>query len=434
MKKYKHVGIVGVTAVGAALCYKEIVVQGMNRFKRAPEISVHAFPQNDYNVDGFDELTNLLVDSIENLKKSGADFAIIPANTVHYVYEDVKAVSPLPLISIIDIAINECVKQGKSKVSVLGTFSTMQFSLYRDNLKNRGIELVEPTHEEKVKIDKLIAEELLFDTITDHGTKLLVDIIERLKSSGSQLVILACTELPIIISNENSPLPCIDTTRLLAEKALLYASNQEDDNDETDMLRLTATSKDSDSFQVKEPEEPEISEVTEHVLPIAALEEAIRTCVQLHDQGNYAEAKATMEKSVKQYPDSAAAHAWYAISIGRLIERSSVLNKMRLLPLFERETLKALEISPYLLIARRVNGMRLLNTPEGFGGNIKKAIDEFQYCLDNGLEDDDLYFSLGQAYIKLKDVAEGKKAFHASLNLNADHQQAKKHLKMLEIN
>jgi aspartate racemase len=429
MKAYKHVGIVGVTAVGAALCYKEIVIEGIKRFKHCPEISMHAHPQNEFDVADFNKITSLILESIENVKRSGAEFAIIPANTAHYVFEDVQAVSPLPLLSIIDLTINDCLKRKVSKVSVLGTFPTMQFSLYRDKLKNAGIQLVEPSHEEKERLDAIIAEELLLDHVDSDTVKEVQLMIEGLKDRGSQLVILACTELPIIISDHNSVLPCIDTTRLLAEKTLMYAADQ---LDESEQLKVRDQIQAGFEIEVMNENDQQMSEEIREAYN-DNVDKVISECKLLLDQGKFKQAKNMMEDAVKKEPVSPEAHAWFAIALGRLIENSSVLNKMRLLPIFERETLRALEIAPDLLLARKVNGMRLLNTPEAFGGNVKKAIAEFQYCLQKGLEDDELYFSLAQAYIKLKDVEEGRKALHSSLQLNPEHKLAKKHLDMLEV-
>lgn len=431
MSEFKHIGIVGVTAVGTALCYKEIVVQGIKKFGHAPEISIHAHSQNEYLVDEFDKLTSLLLQSIDKVKKSGAEFAIVPANTVHYVFDEVQAASPLPLISIIDITIKECLNRNLNKVTVLGTFPTMQFSLYRDKLRNAGIQLVEPNQVEKETIDTIISDHLLIEHKNEEVTQSVLEIIDRLKKEGSQAVILACTELPIIISDQNSALPCIDTTRLLAVEALSYAFNGETEStmQESPIPVINQTNNDS---LTEEPESPLMNLNKTESTEDAALE-AISKCKKLLSEEKHKEAKSIMEETVKLYPNSADVHVWLAIAVGRMIENSSVLHKMRLLPIFEREIQKALHISPDLLLARKVNGMRFLNTPEGFGGSLKKAIAEFQYCLDNGLEDDEIYFSLGKAYIKLKEIEQGKQALHSSLDLNPDHKLAKKHLEMLEI-
>ncbi|MEC3885146.1 amino acid racemase [Halobacillus sp. HZG1] len=431
MSSFKHIGIVSVTAVGAALCYKEIVTKSISRYNRSPEISMHAHPQNEYITDDFSYLTNLLLESVEIVKNSGAEFAVIPANTAHYVFDEVQENSSIPLLNIIDLTVEECVKNDIRKVSVLGTFPTMQFSLYREKLKEAGIQLVEPNEVEKGTIDTIISDELLIGRLNERATKIILSIINRLKNKGSEKVILACTELPLLINNFNSPLPCIDTTELLAQKALSCSVH---DSFKHEIKNKNETYQREETIEnISHERETVVDKIVE--LPkgkYSIVEKGVERCKEYLTQKSYKRGKEIMEEVVKEVPESCEAHAWLAISIGRLMENTGVLQKMRLLPQFEREILKALEISPNSLLARKVNGMRLLNTPEGFGGNINKAIDEFNFCLTNGLQDDELYYSLGQAYMKVKKVEEGKEAFQSTLHYNPDHKMAKRHLDIIE--
>ncbi len=225
----KHIGIVGITAEGAALCYRTICSEstpllGLNNH---PEISLHQFPFLEYHTHlqnkDFEKVGRLILKSIEKLKKSGADFAIIPSNTPHYAWRYFKKDSQLPLLSIVEITADECVKQKFERVGVLGTKSTMSGGLYQEPLKKRKIDYVVPSSADQEKINNAIFNEIIPDKYSDTTSNVFIEIVKKLKRQGCDGVILGCTEIPLVINEKNSPLPIIDTTRVLAVKALEYA-------------------------------------------------------------------------------------------------------------------------------------------------------------------------------------------------------------------
>ncbi len=222
----KHIGVAAVTAEGASLCYRTIVSEASRILGQNvhPEITLnnpsfhHIFEAQ--NKGDWKTIADILVDSVETLAKSGAEFAIIPANTMHYCFDEVKRRSPIPVLSIVEITADECKKRGYKTVGVLGTRLTMEHGLYKIALESRRIKYVVPRAGEREIVNRVIFEEIIQDKITKNGTNEIITIINALKARGCNAIILGCTEIPIIIDEKNSPLPFIDTTRLLAVRAL----------------------------------------------------------------------------------------------------------------------------------------------------------------------------------------------------------------------
>lgn len=222
----KHIGIVANTAEGASLCYKTIVSEAGKLLgnNKHPEISLHAYPLDkidpkeeagDWN--GVAEIVNI---SINKLKSIGADFIIIPSNSPHYAMKQIKKLSELPLLSIVDVTVKECIEKGYKKIGILGLERTMSGGLYEIPLLEAGLTPIVPTKAERDIVNRVLWENVIPGNPTKETTKEVVTVIEQLKERDCDAVILGCTELPIIITEANSPLPSIDTTRLLAKKAL----------------------------------------------------------------------------------------------------------------------------------------------------------------------------------------------------------------------
>ncbi|WP_239618257.1 AMP-binding protein [Cohnella mopanensis] len=143
-------------------------------------------------------------------------------------------------------------------------------------------------------------------------------------------------------------------------------------------------------------------------------------------------ARTLFEKAVALDANSADAHAWLAAAYGRLIEAGIILEKMRLLPFLENEIKAALRIDSKLPFARRINGARLLNTPDTLGGDPAAAAKEFQYCIEQGMDEADLWVSLGECYIKLENPQKAKYALKEALAREPKHEQAKELLEQLD--
>jgi len=229
IKKLKHIGIVGVSSEGAALCYRTICAEAGGRLGAHvhPEITLHNFNFAEIlaaqNQEDWDELVALLVNSVKKLALVGADFAIIPANSVHIVFDEVARGSPIPLLNTIKVGAEECKRRGFRKVGVLGVGLTMERQLYREPLRIHSIEAVAPDKESQREISKIIYQEIVPARTNDQTTPRIINVIEQLRIAGCDAVILGCTELPLIINESNSPLPFVDSTRTLALRALEYA-------------------------------------------------------------------------------------------------------------------------------------------------------------------------------------------------------------------
>lgn len=225
----KHIGIIGVSFEGAALCYRTICQEAIDIMGdlNHPEISLHnhslSIYMNYIERNDWDGVANLMVSSARKLAAAGADFGICPDNTVHRAFEKVVDRSPIPLISIIETVVEECRSKKYKKVGVLGTKYTMQGPVYRDTLSRLKIEMRVPDKKDQETVNHIIFNELVPEKITESARKDLKKIIQGLKESGCDAVILGCTEIPLIVNSKNSPLPVIDSTRLLALRALEYS-------------------------------------------------------------------------------------------------------------------------------------------------------------------------------------------------------------------
>ena len=235
---FRTIGIVSVTAPGGALCYETVVSEHIKRFggHHHPSICLHHNDFGKYHaaqqIERWDIVADLLLDSLKKLKLMGADFAIIPANTVHRasVFNILQEKSPLPILSILDVVAHECNKSGYKKVAVFGTKWTMADNIYEEPLRKYGIASLVPEQHHQIVIQQCIIDELIPAKITPNTTSKLLVTVESVKSK-CDVIALACTELPLVLNNSNSGLPVLDTTRLLASAAAMKASTVENKDD-----------------------------------------------------------------------------------------------------------------------------------------------------------------------------------------------------------
>ncbi len=225
----KHIGIVGCSAEGAALCYRTICLEGAKRMGEHahPEITMHTHPLSKYTPffpkQNWNGVADLMISSATKLEKVGADFLISPDNTIHQAFDIVVEKTNLPWLHIAEVIANEALRQGFKKLAILGTRFLMEGPVYPEKLSPKGIQFAIPEPAERETINHIIFNELVYAKITDKSTKIFQGIIERMKRDGCDAVVLGCTEIPLILTPENSPLPPLDSTRLLARAALDYA-------------------------------------------------------------------------------------------------------------------------------------------------------------------------------------------------------------------
>ncbi len=228
----KHIGIAAVTAEGAALCYRTICSEAMRILgnNQHPEISLHthSFQKivDAQRSEDWQAVASLLLSSLQKLKTAGADFAIIPANSVHFVFDELRKKSPLPLLSIVTMAADLCAKRSYQKVLVLGVGITMSRGLFTDALTEKNIQSIVPTPDEQEKLNRIIYEEIVPSVLTEISRQWIIALVLQYKVRGCDSVLLGCTELPLILTPETSPLPTIDTTRELGLAALHEAMDR----------------------------------------------------------------------------------------------------------------------------------------------------------------------------------------------------------------
>jgi aspartate racemase len=222
-----HIGIVACSAEGAALCYRTVCVEGANLLGAHdhPEVSMHTHSLAEYmkciNRDDWNGVGDLMLSSAHKLAQIGADLLICPDNTIHQAFAYVEPKSPVPWLHIVDSVADEAVGQGFRRLALTGTRWLVQSEVYPERLMARGLEFVRPNADECAEINRIIMDELVYGRFTPEAVRCFQHIIGRLKKeAGCDAVVLGCTEIPLIMNDANSPLPTLDSTRLLARAAL----------------------------------------------------------------------------------------------------------------------------------------------------------------------------------------------------------------------
>ena len=225
----KHIGIVGCSAEGAALCYRTICEEGAHALGAYahPEVTLHTPSLARYvaclNAGDLAGVAELMLASAHKLAAAGADFLICPDNTIHQAFELMAPRSPLPWLHIADVVAAEAAARGFRRVGLTGTRWLVDSAVYPDRLAARGIACVRPGEDERSEINRIIMEELVPGVVKPDSVARFQAILGGLREQGCDAVILGCTEIPLIISDANSPLPTLDSTRLLARAALRRA-------------------------------------------------------------------------------------------------------------------------------------------------------------------------------------------------------------------
>ncbi len=224
-----HIGIVACSAEGAALCYRTICVEGAALLgaHAHPELSMHTHCLSDYMQciyrDDWQAVGELMLASAHKLRRSGAAFLICPDNTLHQALAYVEPRSPLPWLHIAAIVAARARAAGYRRVGLTGTRYLVASNVYPDKLAEQGIDFQRPSDAEREEINRIIMEELVYGRFTPAALAYLQRVIERMQAAGCDAVVLGCTEIPLLINDENSALPTLDSTRLLARAALQRA-------------------------------------------------------------------------------------------------------------------------------------------------------------------------------------------------------------------
>ena len=226
----RHIGIVAVSAEGAALCYRTICAEGASVLGRHahPEISTHTYPLADYmrhiDADRWDEVGSMLLSSAARLRQNGAELLICPDNTAHQAVDLVRAVSPLPWLHIAEEVAAVAHERGFRHLLVLGTRYLMEGPVYRSKLAPLGIDMTTPGPSDRSRINGFIFDELVYGELKDSTRTEFAAMIDQGRQQGCDAAVLGCTEIPLLIDDRQSPLPTLDSTRILARAALREAT------------------------------------------------------------------------------------------------------------------------------------------------------------------------------------------------------------------
>jgi aspartate racemase len=225
----QHIGIVACSAEGAALCYRTVCVEGAQLLgaHSHPEVSLHGHSLADYmnfiRSGDWAGVAELMMSSAEKLARAEADFLICPDNTIHQAFDLVAHRSPRPWLHIAQEVACEAKRNHFKRIAVLGTRYLMEGPVYPEKLKAAGLEYRMPGSPQRERIDQIIMDELVMGQFLPRSRAYFTEVIRGLKDEGCDAVALACTEIPLIVDEESSPLPPLDSTRLLARAALRKA-------------------------------------------------------------------------------------------------------------------------------------------------------------------------------------------------------------------
>jgi aspartate racemase len=225
----RHIGILAHSADGAALCFLEMVRDAGRRLGAHdhPEITLSILPMGPtlahYERNDLPAVRAYLARTAGRLADAGCDFFVCPDNTAHMALELPGEPLPLPGLHIAEIVAERAKSDGRTLVGLLGTRWTMEGPVYPAAFARHGIALCTPAPDDRELVDQVIFGELCHGRLVDASRAAYVRIIEEFNAAGCDAVALSCTEIPLLITPEVSPLPTLDSTRLLAREAVAAA-------------------------------------------------------------------------------------------------------------------------------------------------------------------------------------------------------------------
>ena len=225
----QHIGIVAGSAEGAALCYRTICLEApavMGEHNH-PEITMNSVPMSEHmrhiRANDWKALGEALVASAHKVAQAGAAFAICPDNTYHQAFEYIIPHSPIPWLHIAEAVAEEAHRLGYARLGILGTKYLTEGPTYPAALEKFRIESEIPDEADRNRINEIIFHELVNGIFPEVSRLYLNEVAGKLKARGCDAVVLGCTEIPLIVRPDDTPLPTLDSTRLLARAALKRA-------------------------------------------------------------------------------------------------------------------------------------------------------------------------------------------------------------------
>jgi aspartate racemase len=225
----QHIGIVAGSAEGAALCYRTICLEApavMGEHNH-PEITMNSMPMAEHmphiRANDWEAVARLLAASARKVARAGADFAICPDNTYHQAFGYLLPQSPIPWLHIAGAVAEEAHRSGYARLGILGTKYLMEGGVYPEALEGFSIESEIPDEADRERINEIIFKELVNGVFPEASRLYFNEVAGKFKARGCDAVVLGCTEIPLIVRPDDTPLPTLDSTRLLARAALRRA-------------------------------------------------------------------------------------------------------------------------------------------------------------------------------------------------------------------
>ena len=165
----------------------------------------------------------ILGEAANNLEKAGADFIVICTNTMHKVVNQIKEKISIPILHIAEMTAEKILEKGLKNIALLGTKYTMEQDFYKSKLIEKGINVIIPDKNDIEIINEVIYDELCLGTINSNSKKKFLEIVDKLRNKGAEGIILGCTEIGLLIKNEDTDVPLFDTAIIHAEQAAMYS-------------------------------------------------------------------------------------------------------------------------------------------------------------------------------------------------------------------
>ncbi len=227
---HRTIGIIGgLSPESTVSYYLHITRSYVERFGDYgyPEILIYSVNLENYhawrNSGRWDLIATDLARAANHLQRAGADFGLIATNTMHKVFDAVAAAVDLPLLHIIDATAAKAEQAGLRKLGLLGTSHTMSDGFYHDRIAQHGFEVVVPNPDDQAVVHKIIIDELIRGCFREAAKREYLRIIHQLSQCGAEGIILGCTEIPLLVAQQDCSVPLLDTAVIHAEAALEYA-------------------------------------------------------------------------------------------------------------------------------------------------------------------------------------------------------------------
>jgi aspartate racemase len=227
---HKRIGILGGMSPESTVEYYQYITRAYTkRFGDYgyPEVIIYSVSFQPYvdwpEQDRWDLVAQGLSEAAQILEAASADFIVIATNTMHLVFDQVQASVSVPMLSLLDAVGDAILERGMKTVGLLGTKFAMEKGFYQDALARKGITILVPDKEDREYVNTVIYDELVAGQIRDESRSGFVAIINELAERGAEGVILGCTEIPLLVGEEDAGMPLFDTTVIHAEAALNYA-------------------------------------------------------------------------------------------------------------------------------------------------------------------------------------------------------------------